>query len=515
MTVLASGNTHLSSPVKLKIMSTLHLFLIFAGAYQPVSGAIITLTTEDNIKKRIEAGSSGDVFLLKNSRYFIKGTIHVPSGTKIQGLPGTVLFKTFDMNERAFFDVTNTTDVTISTLTIELDAGNIGITSQEDMVSITQNLRIEQVNISGNLQKDLTQALDASRPGIYLPNVYNLKILNSQVENTIGGIYAMGKQITIDGNRLHEVNFGNIVAQGSRINITHNTVTEAGKGTLFESSSGDSITIGAHSSDIQLSDNKLSSGYCYMIWVHPNAKNIRITGNIIEAGITHGIYLEQTNQAIVSENQFLLNLASGLAVDRDSDDIFIVNNHFYGNPLYVGPTTTNVIASNNIFDGNRVDSPIINSDSKIKLDNNVVNYYPDDILPPRLIVTTMDGQIINNGNNIAFHKESFYSVSFQLINEGQEPIKLYGAPLVMLSPHVLFNEPCCQHPLGASISDNFIIKSYDQPHQRVLRQNESVIFRLNTWPVDDNLKKDKTEVIVNINTNNKLYKPFWFKVSLI
>lgn len=491
--------------------------LLFYFKTNVVFGETFVLLHDDNVVKKIESGKSGDVFILQPGRYDLLGTIHMPSGVTIQGHPGkTTIYKNFYMDELPFFDVKNTIDVTIKDIIIELDSRAYGILAQNSKDTITKNLKINHVSILGNLASHPVNQMDESRIAIYLSNVDHVEISKTNISNTIGGIYVLkGNQITIMDNELKGVNSGNIVVKGSDIKIVSNTTQESGIGTNYEFSEGDAITILEDSSNIEISDNVLENGHCYMIWVHPKVNHIMITGNRIDTSITSGVYLDHTDYVVVSNNNFIMNSFSGVAVDSAAN-IWITNNFFYSNTVRFFNVKTNFTVKNNMFSGMSHSSLTVPGDQDLDLDNNnIVNYYPDDSDPPTLLLVTRDGQLIRSGDSVEFDRHLISSITFEMINEGQQSIKFIGAPLVTLSGDLAFEESCRINPLGSSTFGGLHIDSMHQPRRRALFPGGTTKFRIELCSGCKILGSNKSEVIANIMTDSDKYKPFWFKIKLI
>lgn len=501
--------------MKLKIKGIVYLkyiyicICIFFGV-QDVFAKVINLTENDNIREIIELGKPGDVFNLKKGYYYTDSTIHVPSGVIISGsaFPNqTHISSAFFMDEIFVFDVTNTTDVTIRNITIDLSRLGYGIATNANISSVIKNIKIEQVFILGDQQNE-------SNTAISLINATDVKISNVHIYDTVGGIYVRNsKQVFIVDSSLTQVNFGNIVVSGSDIIINNNVIHSSGIGIQSAFPEGDAITIEKDSSNIEISNNVLDNGYCYMIWVHPGVNNISIIGNQINYSITHGVYIEGANQVDISSNDFFMNLGAGVAVS-ESSNVTITNNNLYNNSILADIYTSNIIVENNIFNAMTRDD-INNPVSNLVLENNnEINYISVEADPPSLLVIGGDSELIHSGDITVAQKNDLVSLTYTVINEGQVPIKFTGASIVTLAPNIILGDPIYTNPLNSSKYGGLMITSKMQPNKRGLSPSHSIKFSLKPNLLSNECG-EVCDVFVNIQTNNIKYTPFYFIIHLI
>lgn len=160
----------------------------------------------------------------------------------------------------------------------------------------------------------------------------NLHAEGCWVENTYGGIYLEGTDLTIRGNTLRRVNFGNLCTAGSRVTISHNDVEDSGIANAFHHASGDGITISG--SVYSVLGNKIRRGRCYGIGAFSQVSNAIIRSNDIEDGATSGLYMVNAAGVLIGGNSFRQNAAHGVALINPSH-VAVTRNDFYADTLFV------------------------------------------------------------------------------------------------------------------------------------------------------------------------------------
>jgi parallel beta-helix repeat protein len=469
---------------------------------------IIHIKTKDDAKHKIERGKQGDTFLFENGSYLLPMNIKVPNGITIQGMPKTILVG--KEKSLPFFNLADSSDVTIKNLNIKPISGQLAFAANQTD-TYTTNLVLENITILGNGDKHLQSKTDYSGMAIYIKNAKKLRINNCKISHTRGGIYLWGEDLKIKRNQLKQVYFGNIVVTGKTIEISQNNVNESGKGTDLIGSEGDSITIGANSSDILIKENKLDMGYCYMLWAHGTVNNLTITRNLVKESVTGGVYIDDAQGLTITNNLFLLNAGGGIGIE-EGNNILIKNNIFKDNYIYMGivkKKISNALIIDNQFWSYRypTEDQLLWIDKSVSSVNNEIHYLQTEE-ETELVAITEKGQLIHQGETIETDQ---YINHFVIKKTGSNPVYFLGGPFVILSDQILQPKDKGSNNSVSSQSQGFSIKAADQPNRRVLLDDEvfSYIIKIekNTEPGDT--------AIVNIPTNNTNHDPFWFIIKYI
>jgi parallel beta-helix repeat protein len=466
----------------------------------------VFLSTEDNIRSKIETGNSGTLFLLSEGLYINPGTIKIPSGVIVEGQGNVIIEQTFAGNTQPIFDIYGSNGVAIKNITLKLGSSTSGIGAFSNEVK-TRNIHIENIKIIGNLNK-VPNINETSRFGVYIENGDNIKVIDSSIVETFGGLYLIGDNIDVIRNKLERVNFGNIVLGGMNLNVFDNQVYESGKASRFFPATGDAVTIGGNSANIVLKGNVFKSGYCYLLWAHSPIRNITLTDNWFESSVTSAVYVEGASSANVTSNTFYRNLAHGIVFVNSGNDITIKDNKLVDDTIYIESDLKKVKIYENKFEKLPQSSDaILGTFSSQHIYNNIKYLNSED--SPNLTLETQEGEQILLGQTYKFSRDEF-PIIISLRNKGTIPLSLRGLPQFQLTELPLEKDILGETRLGRSTYGPFYIRSIDQPNQLNLASDEEIHFIINLT----DFSVGTEEVVVNIPTSLEIYNPFWFRIQL-
>lgn len=390
-------------------------------------------------------------------------------------------------------------------MTLILDKNNSGIRSFGS-VNKTKNLIIHNLEIVGNLGYENSKS-NTSGMAIFIKDSEDIKVSHTKISNTRGGIYVNGENIEINYNHLMQVNFGNIVSSGYNIKIIKNHIEEAGKGSKFEPPHGDAITIGGNSDNVIIKDNHLETGYCYMLWAHGPLKNLSITGNQINSGVTTGFMVEGVTNATFSNNTFNSNLANGLALLKGGKNILIEDNLFSNDSLLIGSDVLEVTVKNNKFVNNYMGDKPLRFKNNVDAQNNNVEIIEKSYSK---VQATINGKTINSGDSISIDG-GINAILVTFKNIGTEIVSFYGFPQVILSDEVIEVKSRGPRSSGESVNGKFSVYAYSQPKVLTLAPNELTQFTVSVMTQERNVN---SYTIVNIPNSSEGSSIYWFKLKI-
>ncbi len=461
-------------------------------------------STEELIKSLSVAKKGGHIFISQGS-YMLDSSLRIPDGITLEGV-GHVIFKS-KSNIGSFFRLDNSSGVTLKNLSLFLDHNNRGLFSDKN--SSVLNLKIENLIFKGNLHFQEAENR-TSGTAIFIRNVSGVSVSNSRFENVFGGAYVLGENIEIKDNYFFSVNFGNIVSTGNNIRIISNHVEESGKGSTYHHSSGDSITIGGGSENIVIKGNTLDTGYCYMLWAHGPLKNLTISNNIVKSGVTTGFMIEGVKNAIIENNHFDSNLAYGLALMKGGEDVVIRGNTFTSNPVLISRLVKNVSIENNIFlKVSEGSNPISANDNVLKVGNQITFISNEN--KPRIEIFHKSKVIPYGHEYVVSLDEVKESTAFTIKNTGNELLKLYGFPQVIITDSVLPKKSRRHRKTGDSSHSGIEVLSRNQPKVLTIRPSEQVDFYISS---ELQAISQGAEVIINIPNSSTHPEVFWFKLKV-
>lgn len=465
----------------------------------------ILLDPTQDIKEKIRTGKPGTVFLFQQGTYVLPQTIVIPSDVSLKGFGADTLIRSSYVSNlktvTPVFDISNTKNVSIENLKIQLNNHRIGIRGKK-----VTNFLANKIIIDGN-SMDIDN--NKSRAAFWIEVGKDIKLLNNTMTDTVGGIYIIkGKNVEIQGNKLTRINSGNIVVGGEGIKILMNHMKEAGKGSAWRHPAGDGITITSGTSDVIVENNILESGYCYGLWAKP-VTNLIIRSNEWIGGITTAVYLETAKKVLIENNTFISNLSHGVAIDKNYEDITIKNNVFYDNDLFLLSSGKNILVENNTFFSrfsSYLGGNITDRTNKAIMSKNVMNKFGK-IGPKMEVVLKNKSQKIAKGTETII-KTDTPTMVFLIRNIGDAPLHLYGWPQILLSAKILSASDRGPRVSGDSKYGNFSVIAKNQPSKLSLLPEQEVEFSV-TW--DDNIINNSM-AILNIPSNDESNKPFYTKI---
>lgn len=489
---------------KINLLVSTSLVILFLIILSCTEKKII-ITTSDDVEKIIEAGKKGDVFLLKEGVYLNISEIEVPNGVAVEGEKKTVFTRTKSFNGLPIFNISNSSDVVIKNITFNLFSNSKGILSKSE--KSTNNIKLKNLNFNGNLNDDTLKRTDQSNISISWENIVDLESNNISFKNTFGGIYL--NKITngvIKNNNFDQVNFGNIVVSSStNIIIDSNNISQAGKGSKYHHPSGDGMSFGGENNKIQITNNTISHGYCYLIWVVGSINNSKISNNVFNSGVTTSLCINNGNNIDISNNKFIYGLANGILLNDDYDNVIIKNNEFYNDGIISrSGNSKNIQVLNNTFEENFKGERFIgiignvtkNEKNKIDIKSNNTDL--------NFVLIDEKNNIINSGDTYNLTSDK---MTFKIKNKGFKKLSFTGFPQVILSDTILEKNSRGARKSGFTQNGGFYINSRHQPNVLTLNnKDEEADFTINSSSTQDS-------TILNIPSSFESLNPFWIKIT--
>lgn len=268
----------------------------------------------------ISSANYGDVVILPNERCEVSSTIAIPNGISVLGNANSVLSANFSDGppSRPIFKAAGSKKMNFSDFTMELGKFARGFFFEN-----SSYISISNLIIKGNLLGDNSSSIP-----IYASDSNNITISQSEFSQNFGGVYAINtNSVGIYDNTFRKNNFGNVVVSGSFIDIVGNTIAEPGYPGTLTFPSGDGITLSENSSNINIINNTISYGYCYLIQSAPGVVNLQLRSNTFSSGTTVGVYLVDSSNTVISNNRFLSGKSYGLGLIHPSN-VSVTNNKF-------------------------------------------------------------------------------------------------------------------------------------------------------------------------------------------
>lgn len=462
------------------------------------------ITANDDLKTLIEEAKVNEVFLLKEGVYLNTDEILVPNGVVIEGEDNVIFRRTKQFNGSSIFNLSNASNVTIKKITFELLSNSKGIFSKS--IDQTENIILKDIFFKGNLNNDRLKRNEQCNISITLDNILNLEVSNINFRNTFGGIYL--SNITkgdISKNNLEKVNFGNIVVSNSKnIKIDNNNISQPGKGSKHQHPSGDGMTFGGDNYDISITNNTISHGYCYLIWVVGSINNSIISDNKFDSGVTTSLCINNGDNVVIKNNEFVYAMANGILLNDNYNNITIEENTFYNDGIISrNGKAVNINIVNNVFKENYKGERFTGVTGKASINKgNLVDFVKSDTLSSIILIDEND-EIINSGDT---YNLRFREMKFKIKNIGNKKVSFLGFPQVILKDSILVKNSRGDRKSGASANNEFYVSSRNQPNVLTLDQKEITHFTLSCSAEED-------FTVLNIPTSFKDFSPFWIKIN--
>jgi len=372
---------------------------------------------------------------------------------------------------------------------------------------LVSDIKIELNKFYGNTNQ---YSIGPNEESLYAVNIslgHNITYYKNEAQYTVGGVYITGENISVRSNIFRNVSIGNVVVSGSYIKIIENIIHNSGIGTRYRAAEGDAVTILGASSYVEIKENYIQEGNCYLIWIHDNANYIDIEDNELGGSITDGILVDKyTQNVVIRGNKFLGNIGNGLAINQNTKNIYVSNNEFIDDTIRYS-------------EGSDINGNLFSKIKRSSFDSEVI----DDLINKKNLFEFIDNAdkenllliaeslgIIQNHQQIFLQKNLNSNYTFFIKNQGGQPIKMNGIPSVILSDSVLENQNLSVDK-ASCFSDNEVkIEKNDQLSKKVLFPEDFATFRIR---LDLTKFRDRETIVVNIPTDSDLYKPFWFVIK--
>lgn len=296
------------------------------------------VASDAEFRDALNIATIGDQIFVNASSISIRESFMIPSGISVFGNECII----YSSAESAF-DLGSSAGVEINGFHIELQSGK-GIVGNRSQNILIKNCKVTGASLSTGMSYIAININDGS----------DVDIRGSKIKDTIGGIYLVNcSNVNVSDNTLERVSYGNLVISGANIEILDNNITDPGYPNIEGRYNGDGMTLEIENGFV--ARNKVSGGFCYNVALD-NSSQVTLEENLIENGVTGGLYVTNSKNLVVENNLFINNAFVGFF---GVSDIGFNQNRLIHNSLYTDRSIA-FSANENYFEG--VTTPIFGLD---------------------------------------------------------------------------------------------------------------------------------------------------------